>query len=479
MTVRLKLFLSHIMAVLLVSGSIGTYFYSRAADSLLVGLQERLQSSAALISHTFDAASLRKIRGAEDASRAEYREALESLRILRRMNPDIAYLYIMRQEAGRIYFVVDSDESAKQASPGQEYAERIPAMLAGFTSVSVDSEIFSDEWGSFLSGYAPLKNGYGEYIIGIDMQADSVDAKYTRLRISGLLSLAAALLLAFLFSHYLASRFVGPIKLAIRRCTDIAQGRLDEKLIIKTGDELEKLMQAFNEMSETLSESEKRKKEAFYALSRSRDELEIRVMQRTADLKEVNNKLSNEIAQRIIAQNALHEAATTDSLTRLLNRRAMLERLEHESTRNQRSQAPFTVLLADLDHFKDVNDLKGHEAGDSVLIEAAVRMKSMLRSGDSLGRWGGEEFVVLLPDTQLREGRELAEKIRGRIGETPFYVAGEEVKVTASVGVAEFDQSLGIRQMLKVVDEALYDAKRKGRDRVEVGSPAPPLGPQQ
>lgn len=479
MTVRLKLFLSHVLAVLLVSGSIGTYFYHSAAESLKEGLQERLKSSAALISQTIDAASLAAIRGPEDVERPEYIEALAYLRSLRRMNPDIAYLYIMRQVEGRIFFVADSDESREQALPGQEYDEKFPAMLAGFTGVSVDSEINSDAWGAFLSGYAPLRNGYGEYIVGLDMHADSVDEKYAKLRMSGLFSLLAALLLAFLFSHYLASRFIGPIKLAIRRCTDIAHGHFDEKLIINTGDELEKLMQAFNDMSETLSESEKRKKEAFYALSRSRDELEIRVMQRTADLKEVNDKLSNEIAQRIMAQNALHEAATTDSLTRLLNRRAMLERLEHESSRNRRNQAPFTVLSIDLDHFKAVNDLKGHEAGDGVLVESAVRMKSMLRSQDAIARWGGEEFVILLPDTQLAEGRGIAEKIRARMGDAPFYAAGEEIKITVSIGVAEFDQSLGIRQMLKVVDEALYDAKRKGRDRVEVSSPAPPTGLQQ
>lgn len=479
MSVRVKLFLSHLLAVLLVSGSIGIYFYSSAAESLSDSLKERLRSSAALISQTMDATTLKSIRAPEDVNKPEYVETLETLRGLSRMNPDIAFMYIMRQEGGRIYFVADSDESPEQALPGQEYTADLPGMLSGFTSVSVDEKVSADQWGAFLSGYAPLKNGYSEYILGIDMRADNVNAKSRRLHLSGLLSLASALALAFIFAHYLAKRFMEPINVAIKRCTDIAHGRLDQKIIINTGDELEQLMKAFNDMSETLSESEKRKKEAFYALSRSRDELEIRVMQRTADLKEVNDKLSNEIAQRIIAQNALQEAATTDILTRLMNRRGMLERLEQEASRNRRSHAPFSVLFIDVDNFKSVNDLNGHEAGDSVLMEAAVRMKSMLRSQDAVARWGGDEFVVLLPDTQLGESLIVAEKIRRRIGDSPFFVCGEETRITASFGVAEFDQSMDIEQMLKVADEALYTAKSNGRNRVEAGASAPVAGRQQ
>lgn len=468
LSIRLKLFLSHVLAVLLVSGSIGTYFYASAADSLMEGLKERLQASAALISQMIDADSLRLVTSADDTGQPGYSQALHTLRQLKRMNPDIAFLYVMRQQGDKKLFVVDSDESEKQAQPGQEYTAEVPGMIHGFTGISVDKEIVSDEWGAFLSGYAPLKNGRGEYLVGIDMRADKVRAKYRSLRISGLCSLLASIALAFLFSRMLASRFTGPIDLAIDRCTAIASGRLDEQINLSTNDELDRLLRAFNEMSAALAQSERIKQEAFAALQRSKDELEIRVRQRTSDLSEVNTKLSHEIAQRIIAQNALQEAATVDALTRLVNRRAMLERLEHESSRCSRNQLSFTVLFVDLDHFKEVNDRMGHDAGDAILMETGVRMKSMLRSQDTVARWGGEEFVILLPETDLCHGLVVAEKIRGRLADTPFYAGGQAVEVTASFGLAQYEAGVEVAQVLKAADEALFVAKNKGRNRIEL-----------
>ncbi|MDD3022089.1 MAG: diguanylate cyclase, partial [Alphaproteobacteria bacterium] len=366
MSIRIKLFLSHIFAVLLVSGSIGTYFYARAAESLMDGIKERLQASAALISQTIDADMLRTILRASDITQPAYIETLGKLRIFKRMNPDIAFLYVMRQQGEKIYFVVDSDETVKQALPGKEYTPQLPDLIKGFTGVSVDQKIVSDEWGSFLSGYAPIKNSRGDFLVGIDMRADKVASKSKNLKISGICSLIASIVLAFLFAKYLASRFTGPIRLAIDRCTAIAGGKLDEQIFFHTNDELDQLLNAFNKMSSALSCAEQKKQEAFSSLQRSRDELEIRVIQRTADLNEVNDKLSHEIAKRINIQNALLEAATIDPLTRLFNRRAMMERFEHEIARYRRNKLSFTVLAIDLDLFKNVNDTLGHAAGDSI-----------------------------------------------------------------------------------------------------------------
>jgi len=469
-SIRLKLFLSHVLAVLLVSGSIGTYFYASAAESLMDGLKERLQASAALISQTIDADTLRNILTAADIAQPAYVDTLQKLRALKRMNPDIAFLYVMRQEGEKIFFVVDSDETEKQALPGREYPLQLPSLVKGFSGVAVDSEIVADEWGSFLSGYAPIRNSRGEFLVGIDMRADKVHNKSKKLRISGICSLLASIALAFLFAKYLAARFTGPIRLAIDRCTAIADGKLDERIVIHTNDELNQLLAAFNTMSASLSLAEQKKQEAFIALQHSKDELEIRVMQRTADLNEVNGKLSHEIAQRIIAQNALQEAATIDPLTRLFNRRAMMERFEHEIARSRRNRVPFTVLAIDLDHFKTVNDTKGHDAGDSILVETGVRIKGMLRSQDAIARWGGEEFVILLPETELCHGRIVADRIRGRIADAPFYANGEEIHITASFGVAEFGNESEISQVLKAADEAVYAAKRKGRNRIETES---------
>ncbi len=195
-----KLFLSHFLAVALVSGSVGSFFYISAIDSLMQSLRSRLKNSAALLSQSIDARELMTIRAEEDADSEIYKRTLTTLRRLRRSNPDIAFLYIMRQEAGKLFFVVDSDETERQALPGQEYTEVPETMLAAFHDPSVDDKPYRDEWGIFLSGYSPLRNGEGNYLIGIDMRADEVDQKMARLQMTGLVSLLGSLLLALLFS---------------------------------------------------------------------------------------------------------------------------------------------------------------------------------------------------------------------------------------------------------------------------------------
>lgn len=466
-TIRGKLILSHFLAIVLVSGSIGSFFYLNAHDSVLRQLQERLQSSAALISRTFDAEKLADITGPSDTAKPSYQQTLKELRMFRRMNRDIAYLYIMRKSGDKVYFVVDSDETDRQAQPGKEYEGAPPSLFNGFTGLSVDDRIYTDEWGSFLSGYSPILNGMGEYLLGMDMRADEVERKFHILRISGILSLFASVVLAFLFSQYLSSRFITPIRLLISRCRAIADGRIDERLTVETRDELNDLVEAFNTMSGQLAASERKKQEVFDALQKSRDELEIRVEQRTRDLKEINDRMGIEMAEKIRAQKALEEAAMTDPLTGLLNRRSMMAHLQHQMARNHRSGEPFTVLIADLDHFKKINDTYGHAAGDHVLIETAKRISAHIRGQDIVSRWGGEEFLILLPETGIEGGKVVAEKIRQRICVMPFLWGGKVIHLTTSIGIAPFSKDGSLDDCIRRADYTLYKAKHLGRNRIE------------
>jgi diguanylate cyclase (GGDEF)-like protein len=468
-SVRTKLFLSHILIVAFIAGTAGTYFYLSAAESLMDGLKERLQASAGLISQTLDAEALRHIRTEEDTASPEYAATLDQLRALKRMNPDIAFIYVMRLEAEKVFFVIDSDETNAQALPGKKYAHVLPSLRRGFTSMIVDDEIVTDEWGSFLSGYAPIKNAKGQFLVGIDMRADQVREKYGALRISGAVSLFAAVVLAFILARILANRFMMPIRVSISRCSSIAEGRYDEQLDIQTNDELDRLIEAINKMSSSLSLSQRTTQAAVDSLRRAKDELEIRVRQRTSDLSEVNNKLSQEVAERLVAQKALQEAATIDPLTRLFNRRVVQERLDLEVARNTRQNTPFTLIIVDLDHFKMINDTHGHDAGDSILVETGVRMKGIIRGQDTLARWGGEEFMILLPDTDTAGGLEVAEKVRARIADTTYYFAGKEIRVTASFGVAQYKGDLV--GAIAAADQALYQAKNLGRNRVALADP--------
>ncbi|WP_158219661.1 diguanylate cyclase [Ideonella sp. A 288] len=168
---------------------------------------------------------------------------------------------------------------------------------------------------------------------------------------------------------------------------------------------------------------------------------------------------------------SLHHTSQTDPLTGLLNRRAMEAQLLNELRRSRRSGSAFAVVSLDLDHFKRVNDLHGHPAGDLVLIETGQRLLRAARSTDTVARTGGEEFIVLMPEVTAGGAREAAERLRQSIGETRFEIDVEgrthAVRMTVSVGVAmalpgEDDP----RPLMQRVDKALYRAKSEGRDRV-------------
>jgi methyl-accepting chemotaxis protein len=286
-----KLFLSHFLAVLLVSGSVGTFFYLNAIDSLMQSLRSRLQNSAALLCQSIDARELETIRTPEDVKAEAYRNNLEKLRRLRRANSDIAFLYIMRKEADQIKFVVDSDETENQALPGREYTEVPDRMLNGFHEPSVDDKPYRDEWGVFLSGYAPLRNGQGNYLVGIDMRADEVDRKLSQLRMTGLVSLLGSLLLALLFALYLSRGLSSRIGALIKRCRQIAAGRFDERVEMRTHDEFEDLIEAFNTMSDDLGQARGKADEAIAELKHARDNLEDRVKERTQELETALEKV--------------------------------------------------------------------------------------------------------------------------------------------------------------------------------------------
>ena len=287
-----KLFLSHIVAVFLVSGSVGTFFYVRAMDNLMRSLQSRLQNSAALLSQTLDARDLEGVRSEEDVGEEAYLAALEKVRRVRRTNPDIAFLYVMRRsEDGAVRFVVDSDETEAQAKPGKVYEDVVPEMLEGFHQPVVDKELYEDEWGIFLSGYAPLRNGEGRYLVGIDMRADEVRNNLRELRLTGLASLFASILLALLFALYLSRGLTRRIEALSNRCRDLAMGRLDVRIEGRTFDEFDDLAESFNVMSGALGRTRAERERAISELKTTQQDLERRVEERTRELQETVEKM--------------------------------------------------------------------------------------------------------------------------------------------------------------------------------------------
>lgn len=170
-------------------------------------------------------------------------------------------------------------------------------------------------------------------------------------------------------------------------------------------------------------------------------------------------------------EQALARDASTDSLTGLLNRRAMEALLESESARSLRYQRPLSFMLVDIDHFKHVNDTWGHQVGDEVLRHVALTCLRALRISDSLGRWGGEEFLALLPETSLEEAALLAERLRLIIEQTPCYQAGQSIWVTISIGLTTFAPGQRWQETYAQADTALYQAKDQGRNRCVARKP--------
>jgi len=177
------------------------------------------------------------------------------------------------------------------------------------------------------------------------------------------------------------------------------------------------------------------------------------------------------VGKRILElQQSLRFSATHDFLTRLLNRGEMLAGLERELARSQRTGQPVAILLADVDHFKQINDSMGHAAGDEVLKQLAHRLKSGLRPYDLAGRYGGEEFLFILPTCDLKPATQRAEQLRLSVARDPVLTAFGGIPVTLSVGLTVYQPGASIEseRLLQEADRALYVAKQKGRNCVQV-----------
>jgi len=344
-----------------------------------------------------------------------------------------------------------------------------------------------------------------------------------------LAALAAALLLAALIAYFEGRAIVRTIRSLVTAANAIARGRLDQRVAVRGHDELATLGHAFNTMAQELEAEHSRLRQvvsrfgAALAATHDVDEL-VRVIVETAveatgasggtfvgadalllGCGEFDNDeaerlelpvegsvgrfgiltlvgtrfdeesvatarslvsqavvaLENERLHRIVAQQAM-----TDSLTGLANRRRCEEALHAELAHVRRFGGSLAVVIADLDDFKRLNDTHGHAGGDAVLREFADLLRSTLRASDVAGRWGGEEFILLLRETGLDGAGELAERVRLALAARAILGPdGARLSVTASFGVAAYDRSDEHFHVLAAADDALYAAKRSGKNR--------------
>jgi diguanylate cyclase (GGDEF)-like protein len=256
-----------------------------------------------------------------------------------------------------------------------------------------------------------------------------------RLRNLTLALVVALLFLIGLTAYLLSLSLVRPLNRLTSGAGKVASGDLDVDVPVNSRSEVGYLTEVFNDMV-------------------------ARLRQGREELASINETLRQKNVE-------LHEISITDSLTRLYNRKHLMETLDREVTRSERYSHPFSLLIIDIDHFKKYNDTYGHLAGDEVLRRLASVFKETIRSSDYAARYGGEEFIIILPEISPEQGVEAAERIRRKVGEQRFEGDGEAIEVTISVGVASYPENgEDAETVIRNADEALYEAKKLGRNQV-------------
>mgnify|MGYP002640119561 CR=1 FL=1 len=306
----------------------------------------------------------------------------------------------------------------------------------------------------FLSTPANSGLRWGTLVAALDLQAfEGSSQQWARKALAFIVVLAMALYLITWFG--LSRMVIAPLSRLAHAAQRMAGGDLGVRVQLERSDELGQLGSVFDSMAERL--------QAHTA------ELEHKVAERSARIRRQNEELERVNANLAGINAQLERLATTDALTGLHNRRYLQQALEFEIARGQRAEHPFCLLMMDIDHFKRVNDTYGHAVGDRVLVQVATVLQENLRNIDLRARWGGEEFVALLLDSQRDAGLQTAEKIRAVLEQTEIHAGLDEpVRVTISIGVA-CSPADGVEEhkLFAHADAALYRAKEGGRNRVE------------
>ena len=251
-----------------------------------------------------------------------------------------------------------------------------------------------------------------------------------------LMGVAFVLIVIAITAYRLGLLIVRPLERLAEGAAEVSTGDLSVDLPSAGGGEVGVLTRVFNHMVGRLREGRQELGSANETL-----------------------RLKNEELERL---------SVTDGLTGLSNHRSLMQRLGDEGIRAKRSKKPFSVIMADVDHFKAYNDDFGHPAGDEVLKRMGALLRDATRTMDSVARYGGEEFAILLPETSLSGAREVAERIRARVEKTTF----AHRPITLSIGVAEYPKhGDSPKGALKAADVALYHAKRGGRNQVAHARP--------
>jgi diguanylate cyclase (GGDEF)-like protein len=203
--------------------------------------------------------------------------------------------------------------------------------------------------------------------------------------------------------------------------------------------------------------------EEFTHLSESYKKFQQQMNRLSTENKQLKTELVNIVR-------SLELASRIDGLTGLANRRDIMEKISREGTRSQRHQHPFTVLMVNVDDFKKVNETYGYNSGDDVLVEIARVLRSCVRNEDICARWGGEEFLILLPETNTENSLPVAKKVLESISMTEFKANKPGIYITVSIGVCEHNPDQTVHECISRVNQALLQAKKEGKNRYMIAT---------
>lgn len=318
-----------------------------------------------------------------------------------------------------------------EGSSRSDLASKTLAAGGGFSRLPVEYDSHRGQTVVGLGAMVPST----DWAVVAEMEKSGAYADIVRLGTWTIVLVCVLLMAMGLFAYLLGHSIVKPLQRLSGEAGKVASGDLEVDLPVHGNSEVSYLTQVFNHMVASLRRGQEEISQAHEALIEKNREL--------------------------------HRLSITDSLTEIFNRKHVMDLFDMEFIRTQRYGTPFSVLIADLDHFKAVNDTYGHLAGDSVLRSIAKTMVESVRACDHVGRYGGEEFVAVLPNTEIDGAMDMAERIRRTIRRVKFNNDGKEFSMTLSMGVAVCrDDDNSVEAILKRADDALYRAKANGRDQV-------------
>lgn len=290
---------------------------------------------------------------------------------------------------------------------------------------------------------------------------DALTIEENSLLVAAAISALSILLGIGIVGYLVFSTVVGRLTRARRVIQIIEGGQIDARLTVSGRDEISGMCNAVNGMLDTIVG-------LLEETRQQRDELA-----NAEELKRLHEELQRQHSALNEANARLAALATSDPLTGLANHRTVLSRIEEELSRCKRTQDFCALLFIDLDHFKRINDTYGHRAGDAVLCEAGRRLTTTLRKEDFVGRYGGEEFTVLLVNTDQGEAKQVGERLRVAMAEAPILWQAEDtlamisIQITGSIGVAIYNEQVQTcAALVEAADGAMYQAKHSGRNRV-------------